>query len=156
MRWLVRSIHLYPMHWGCWLEMTSLIGRVEDVSILSFLRYVLLTIPAQSNSTSSSTKYHVLHIPPSYFTRTIPIHAQSLKLPRSASLHISYKSILDDLPGITRLPYERLHDSRCPLQPTSRSPSSQTRLTRPLFQHPLCHESPAQTLLPRTSMLNNR
>lgn len=32
MRWLVRSIHLYPMNWGCWLEMTSLIGRVEDLN----------------------------------------------------------------------------------------------------------------------------
>ena len=33
MRWLIRSVHLYPMNWGCWLEMTSLIGRVEDVSL---------------------------------------------------------------------------------------------------------------------------
>jgi len=30
--WLVRSVHLFPMNWGCWLEMTSLITRVEDVS----------------------------------------------------------------------------------------------------------------------------
>lgn len=34
MRWLIRSVHLYPMNWGCWLEMTSLIDRVEDVSII--------------------------------------------------------------------------------------------------------------------------
>jgi len=33
MRWLIRSVHLYPMNWGCWLEMTALIGRVEDVSL---------------------------------------------------------------------------------------------------------------------------
>jgi anaphase-promoting complex subunit 8 len=32
MRWLIRSVELFPMNWGCWLEMTSLIGRVEDVS----------------------------------------------------------------------------------------------------------------------------
>ena len=31
MRWLIRSVRLYPMNWGCWQEMTSLIGRVEDV-----------------------------------------------------------------------------------------------------------------------------
>lgn len=30
-RMLVRSVHLYPMNWGCWLEMTALVGRVEDV-----------------------------------------------------------------------------------------------------------------------------
>jgi len=34
MRWLIRSVHLYPMNWGCWLEMTSLISRVEDVSAM--------------------------------------------------------------------------------------------------------------------------
>ncbi|KAI5867246.1 TPR-like protein [Durotheca rogersii] len=30
--WLVRSVHLFPMNWGCWLEMTSLISRVEDLN----------------------------------------------------------------------------------------------------------------------------
>lgn len=29
--WLIRSVHLVPMNWGCWLEMTGLISRVEDV-----------------------------------------------------------------------------------------------------------------------------
>ncbi|KAI0169601.1 anaphase-promoting complex subunit CDC23 [Hypoxylon sp. FL1284] len=30
--WLVRSVHLCPMNWGCWLEMTALISRVEDLN----------------------------------------------------------------------------------------------------------------------------
>ncbi|KAI1425927.1 tetratricopeptide-like protein [Xylaria sp. FL1777] len=30
--WLVRSVHLFPMNWGCWLEMTSLITRVDDLN----------------------------------------------------------------------------------------------------------------------------
>ncbi|KAI1746004.1 TPR-like protein [Xylaria scruposa] len=30
--WLVRSVHLFPMNWGCWLEMTALITRVEDLN----------------------------------------------------------------------------------------------------------------------------
>lgn len=29
--WFLRSVHLFPMNWGCWLEMTSAIGRVEMV-----------------------------------------------------------------------------------------------------------------------------
>lgn len=33
MYWLVRSVHLFPMNWGCWLEMTSLTSRIEDVSL---------------------------------------------------------------------------------------------------------------------------
>ncbi|KAK8100861.1 Cdc23 [Apiospora kogelbergensis] len=34
MYWLGRSVHLFPMNWGCWLEMTSLISRVEDLNRL--------------------------------------------------------------------------------------------------------------------------
>lgn len=30
--WFLRSVHLFPMNWGCWLEMTSAITRVEMVS----------------------------------------------------------------------------------------------------------------------------
>ncbi|KAI0893346.1 TPR-like protein [Annulohypoxylon nitens] len=30
--WLIRSVHLVPMNWGCWLEMTGLISRVEDLN----------------------------------------------------------------------------------------------------------------------------
>lgn len=29
--YLIQSVHKYPMNWGCWLEMTSLISGVEDV-----------------------------------------------------------------------------------------------------------------------------
>ncbi|WYZ38860.1 hypothetical protein EsH8_III_000774 [Colletotrichum jinshuiense] len=32
MDYFVRSVHLYPMNWGCWLEMTQLISRVDDLS----------------------------------------------------------------------------------------------------------------------------
>lgn len=32
MDYFVRSVHLYPMNWGCWLEMTQLISRIDDVS----------------------------------------------------------------------------------------------------------------------------
>ena len=31
MDYLMRSVHKFPMNWGAWLEMTSLISRVEDV-----------------------------------------------------------------------------------------------------------------------------
>lgn len=31
LQWFLRSVHLFPMNWGCWLEMTSAITRVEMV-----------------------------------------------------------------------------------------------------------------------------
>ncbi|KLU82792.1 anaphase-promoting complex subunit 8 [Magnaporthiopsis poae ATCC 64411] len=35
MQWFIRSVHLFPMNWGCWLEMTSLITRVADLNQIS-------------------------------------------------------------------------------------------------------------------------
>lgn len=32
--YFLQSVHKFPMNWGCWLEITSLASRVEDVRIL--------------------------------------------------------------------------------------------------------------------------
>ena len=32
MEWFIRSVHRYPMNWGCWLEMTALISRVDELN----------------------------------------------------------------------------------------------------------------------------
>lgn len=37
MAWFLKSVHLFPMNWGCWLEMTSAITRVEMVSLVKLL-----------------------------------------------------------------------------------------------------------------------
>ncbi|KAH6666874.1 anaphase promoting complex subunit 8 [Halenospora varia] len=74
MRWLIRSVHLYPMNWGCWLEMTSLIGRVEDLNrisqhlpqnIVSFIFHLHTSIELyQSTSTLSNQLDQLLSIFP--------------------------------------------------------------------------------------------
>ncbi|KAK3378521.1 anaphase promoting complex subunit 8 [Podospora didyma] len=33
--YLMQSIHLYPWNWGCWLEITNLIARVEQLSTVA-------------------------------------------------------------------------------------------------------------------------
>ncbi|KJZ75021.1 hypothetical protein HIM_05507 [Hirsutella minnesotensis 3608] len=35
MEFLIRSVHKYPMNWGCWLEMSSLVSRVEELNRIS-------------------------------------------------------------------------------------------------------------------------
>lgn len=35
LKFLLRSVHKFPMNWGCWLEITMLITRVEEVRRLS-------------------------------------------------------------------------------------------------------------------------
>ncbi|KAF2841154.1 TPR-like protein [Patellaria atrata CBS 101060] len=34
-KWFVRSVHLYPYNWGAWLELSSLISTVEELSLLT-------------------------------------------------------------------------------------------------------------------------
>ena len=34
-RWLLRSVHLCPFNWGAWLELSELLGSVEEVRSLS-------------------------------------------------------------------------------------------------------------------------
>ncbi|EPE27887.1 TPR-like protein [Glarea lozoyensis ATCC 20868] len=74
MRWLMRSVHSYPMNWGCWLEMTSLIGRVDDLSrvaqhlpqnIISFIFHLHTSLELyQSTPTLSSSLEQLLLIFP--------------------------------------------------------------------------------------------
>lgn len=62
--WLVRSVHLFPMNWGCWLEMSSLITRVDDVScqLMPLSSELVLTGIVEPSHVSSPTKYRVLHV----------------------------------------------------------------------------------------------
>lgn len=32
-RWLVRSVHLNPFHWGAWQELSDLLGSIDDVCL---------------------------------------------------------------------------------------------------------------------------
>ena len=34
-RWLIRSVHLCPYNWGAWLELSELLGKVDEVSSLN-------------------------------------------------------------------------------------------------------------------------
>lgn len=63
--WLVRSVHLFPMNWGCWLEMSSLITRVDDVGCYPMLRSLkmVLTEIVEPSHVSPTSKYRVLHVP---------------------------------------------------------------------------------------------
>lgn len=34
-KWLIRSVHLYPFHWGAWQELNDLLSKTEDVCLLN-------------------------------------------------------------------------------------------------------------------------
>ncbi|KAI0197097.1 tetratricopeptide [Xylaria flabelliformis] len=73
--WLVRSVHLFPMNWGCWLEMTSLITRVEDLNrvmsrlpqnIVSFMFHIYTSLELyQHDANLANSLDQLLHIFPS-------------------------------------------------------------------------------------------
>jgi anaphase-promoting complex subunit 8 len=33
-KWLIRSVHIYPFHWGAWQELNELLSSLEDVSLV--------------------------------------------------------------------------------------------------------------------------
>lgn len=129
MRWLVRSVELFPMNWGCWLEMTSLISRVEDVSGFPCIHDRLLTcLAVESNITTPTSKYPFLHIPSSYFSRIISINSTTIQFSGTTSFYIPNQSFSTYLLGSFILSYQRFCHCRRSLQPSTCTTSSSVRL----------------------------
>ncbi|KAI0205193.1 TPR-like protein [Astrocystis sublimbata] len=73
--WLVRSVHLFPMNWGCWLEITSLITRVDDLNrvmarlpqnIVSFMFHIYTSLELyQHDATLANSLDQLLNLFPS-------------------------------------------------------------------------------------------
>ncbi|KAI1284748.1 tetratricopeptide-like protein [Xylaria sp. FL0933] len=73
--YLVRSVHLFPMNWGCWLEITSLITRVDDLSrvmarlpqnIVSFMFHIYTSLELyQHDANLANSLDQLLNIFPS-------------------------------------------------------------------------------------------
>jgi hypothetical protein len=73
MEYFIRSVHLFPMNWGCWLEMTSLISRMEDVSSgypESWSAWLINPIAAPDVATSAP-EHCFLHVPSLYVPGTL-------------------------------------------------------------------------------------
>ncbi|KAJ6438444.1 anaphase-promoting complex subunit 8 [Purpureocillium lavendulum] len=93
MEFLIRSVHKYPMNWGCWLEMTSLISRVEELNriarhcpqnIVSFMFHLhtSLELYQQSASLANNLEQLLAIFPTSSFLLTcnalLAYHAKDL------------------------------------------------------------------------------
>ncbi|KAI9149302.1 Anaphase-promoting complex subunit [Paramyrothecium foliicola] len=91
--YFIRSVHKYTMNWGCWLEMTSLISRVEDLNrisrhcpqnILSYMFHLhtSLELYQQSPSLANSLEQLLSIFPTSSFLLTcnalLAYHAKDL------------------------------------------------------------------------------
>ncbi|KAH7152240.1 anaphase promoting complex subunit 8 [Dactylonectria estremocensis] len=89
----IRSVHKYTMNWGCWLEMTSLISRVEDLNNISrhcpqnivsymFHLHTSLELYQQSPGLASSLEQLLSIFPTSSFLLTcnalLAYHAKDL------------------------------------------------------------------------------
>ncbi|KAJ8119268.1 hypothetical protein ONZ43_g3745 [Nemania bipapillata] len=101
--WLVRSVHLFPMNWGCWLEMTSLITRVDDLTrvmsrlpqnIVSFMFHIYTSLELyQHDANLASSLDQLLNIfPSSSFLLTcnalLSYHAKDLVAAEQAFSHL--------------------------------------------------------------------
>jgi hypothetical protein len=66
------------MNWGCWLEMTSLISRVEDVSADLLSLGVTNHCLAQSNISAPSPKHTLFYLPSAHLAGTLSIDTLAL------------------------------------------------------------------------------
>ncbi|KHO01473.1 Cdc23 [Metarhizium album ARSEF 1941] len=93
MDYFIRSVHKYPMNWGCWLEMTSIISRVEELNqiarhcpqnIVSFMfhLYTSLELYQQTPNLANSLEQLLSIFPTSSFLLTcnalLAYHAKDL------------------------------------------------------------------------------
>ncbi|KAJ8119623.1 hypothetical protein O1611_g10568 [Lasiodiplodia mahajangana] len=101
--WLVRSVHLFPMNWGCWLELTSLITRVDALTrvmsrlpqnIVSFMFHIFTSLELYQHDTNLANSLdQLLNIfPTSSFLLTcnalLSYHAKDLVAAEQAFSHL--------------------------------------------------------------------
>ncbi|OAA58955.1 anaphase-promoting complex subunit Apc8 [Niveomyces insectorum RCEF 264] len=81
MEWFIRSVHRFPMNWGCWQEMTNLISRVDELNkiaprlpqnIVSFIfhLYASLELYQQGHNLANSLEQLLSIFPTSSFLLT--------------------------------------------------------------------------------------
>ncbi|CAK7271632.1 Anaphase-promoting complex subunit 8 [Sporothrix epigloea] len=81
MEWFIRSVHRFPMNWGCWQEMTMLITRVDELNkvaprlpqnIVSFLFHLhaSLELYQQGHNLATSVEQLLSIFPGSSFLLT--------------------------------------------------------------------------------------
>ncbi|EGY18195.1 anaphase-promoting complex subunit 8 [Verticillium dahliae VdLs.17] len=84
MEYFIRSVHLFPMNWGCWLEMTSLITRLEDQgpSLANSLDQLLGIFPTSAFllTCNALLAYHAkdLAAAEQHFSRLLSLHPYRL------------------------------------------------------------------------------
>jgi anaphase-promoting complex subunit 8 len=65
-KWLIKSVHLYPFHWGAWQELNDLLPNTEDVSVPGY-RWkavaVAKDLAVEENSRLAATEHHDLNFP---------------------------------------------------------------------------------------------
>lgn len=64
-KWLIRSVHLNPFHWGAWQELNDLLASTEDVRPVKYSRSrrLLIVLAVEPSGQSSALEYHDPHIP---------------------------------------------------------------------------------------------
>ena len=74
-RWLLRSVHLCPINWGAWLELSELLNNVEEVGWrLHGIGLFSLTLGEAPETRSGATAaYHHPYLPPLCQPGTLPI-----------------------------------------------------------------------------------
>lgn len=120
MEFLIRSVHKYTMNWGCWLEMTSLISRAEDVSIWtprSMARHIL-TSAVDANIATLPRTHRLLHVPSARLPRAIPAVAELIPLLGATPINLPHIILPPHLQCTIVLPFQGPDGCRAAFQST--------------------------------------
>lgn len=74
--WFIRSVNCYPYNWGVWLELSSILNTVEEVSSARdrARRQANLSLLVDLHYFKTSAEHHHIHFPRSRHARTLSVY----------------------------------------------------------------------------------
>ena len=107
-KWLIRSVHLNPFHWGAWQELNDLLASTEDVSgsPMSIGCTRLIVWAVETSCRSPPAEYHDPHIPCLLQPGAVPSHRRHLPGSIRTRKYLSIQRIPEDTAGASFLPFK--------------------------------------------------
>lgn len=109
-KWLIRSVHKNPYHWGAWQELNDLLGSTEDVSILFLLILLLLFSnysAAETNPGAFTPKRHEPGVLCLLQSRVISSDRRHISVIIRAADNVPRKCIPQDTTCTTAVSFQR-------------------------------------------------
>lgn len=107
-KWLMRSVHLNPFHWGAWQELNDLLASPEDVRVFSRISIMVANMWAvETRHRHFAAEYHDAYLPCSLQPRTLSSHRGDISGFVGARDDISHERVPKNSASSAVLPFQR-------------------------------------------------